>query len=282
MKKSSIPFFAIACILVISCNKEFSHNNGSTNDDQLLMRVVYREGNDSVSTIFKYDSFKRIIEEHSTVISTKNGIPKLLRFHKIYKRNPTGNIIQMASKADQPSDDGKMYDTTFTNITYNTNHKILLKKTTSIAPGVLKTDSAVFIYNSTGKVSRTDSYNSSQPGAILVHTINTMDYDANENIILYKQFSDINGTNRLDITYNFEYDSKANPFPHVHDLNPENWLFTSASNTTRQKVTIASTGDTYTNLTTYDKYNTNGTPVSATHLRGDGSNTITKMYFYYQ
>ncbi|MFC0772439.1 hypothetical protein [Terrimonas alba] len=209
----------LAAILLASCQKEVSFQSGSSgnnggngngNTSGLLVKAVAVTGAETQTTIYTYDSQKRL--ETMSIKGTTGGIP-VDSYHK-YIRDGAGRIVKVLQKvADMP---GATTDTSVTiyhypnETTMNYDYRIFVI-TMNMGGGFSMStiDSAVYTYNA-DKMMSFHSYMSSSmlPGEIMSENKTDFSYDGSGNVTGMKTYSDIadpGGTMDLIADYTYTY-----------------------------------------------------------------------------
>jgi hypothetical protein len=274
--------------ILLSCEKEVSmtNQNGAafTDNHELLIKTIDDSPQGSIITEYKYDGTKKLVAENTTMTNTVLGT-RTSSF--LFSRDSQGRIIKTAHKYDQPVDN-ILYDTVITLVFYEnaSSTKIRYSKTATTANGITVYDSTLYSYNTTGKVVKTQhfTYRSSDPPGTVQRLINwfNWEYNAVGNLVKMEQYSDQagNGTHSIDIAYLFEYDNKINPYYSGDDIRLESdWYSASPNNVIKQTVQVSQTREQYDNYISYDQYDANGRPTTATHTPAFAPVINTKFFY---
>src|SRR5437762_2814530 len=158
--KILLTILAISSLFLFSCQKEaeFANKdnggNGNNNTDELLVKMVSKTGLDSMVTTFAYNTNKRVIFERKTGTDDQgNFVNTEYHFH----RNASG-IITDYSTID-PDLIAQGIDSIPTIVHYNSSRYTSYVISISI-PGFTLLDSAVYVYDGSGKIIEEDLYES--------------------------------------------------------------------------------------------------------------------------
>jgi len=285
--RSFIALCLLCCLLLFSCQKEadFSNNNNNNNGNAgggstsgtLLVKTVTKEGSDSAITVYTYNSGKKIIDEKSVGII--GGIDMGNEFR--YYRNSSGIITSYTQINALFAMSG--LDSVTTTVHYSTSSSKYTSTVQEISLyGFSVMDSSVFVYDGSGKIIRSDIYQSIPLTGIDYELTEKIKYTyANGNISQYDFYDATGGTDDLIATRKSTYDTKTNPL----QLNNEAFAigrpdFISANNGT--KVEFIDVNDPTSNQTitfTYT-YNSNNRPITATSTQNPGAGIRTYKFYY--
>jgi len=188
-------------------------NPGGGSTGELLVKIVTKEGADSLVTTFSYDASKRLIREY---IKGRTGGMAMDNETRII-RNGAGIITQIIQKNETFRQQG--IDSVISQIFYDATTSRYTARVQSIAfAGIAVNDSTVFFYNPNGTLLRLETYNGS-PSLGFDYELNTKfeyTYSPQGNITQYKTFSRdaISGTWDAIAEMNYSnFDNKVNPLP---------------------------------------------------------------------
>ncbi|MGB3153007.1 MAG: hypothetical protein WBB06_00295 [Chitinophagaceae bacterium] len=284
MKRIGTGLLIIFVLFLASCQKEIDWGlGGGTTTSQLLIRIKSQTGADTTQLDYYYDANKRIIREKTTGvsggISTDNDL--------FINRNASGIITSSVQKAAALIAAG--IDSIKTRYNYNTATSKYTSSVFDLAiPGFSVTDSAVYTYDASGKITRDAHYLSVSglpiPLPPLLGLQNDYTYSASG--------TDLAGIQQLAATapggplspvsaQAFSFDSKINPLIILNEgiLLARTGLF-NAHNATKTVVTnTVSPANDFTMDYTY-KYNSVNKPDSSFGTRTPGGAITVSKYFY--
>ncbi len=280
---------------IFSCQKELTldGNNsnsgngntipGSTNGDLLIKSYgKVQNSPDSNVIYYSYNASKqltamRIITFTSSANSSTNSWTG-------FERNAAGLIVRkkqyiVSSMLPIPADTA-IFDYYYTT---GVNPQIKYSISTVSLFGFSTTDSTIYTYNSSGKVTLATHYMSSLlTGGYDLSQKYLYSYDAAGNWIKLEQNSVVGGVMTLINTTTFTYDSKTNPlnYTEAEAIAISDGPATS-QNTTSSKSVSSVAGTLQVNIAI--NYNTAGKPATAKQTQSfSGATTITDITFYYQ
>ena len=267
-------------ILLASCQKEIDWGLNTTTPDKLLVKLFQKTGSDSTTIVFTYNTAKQLIEEKTTGVSGANNLDNDF---KIY-RTASGIIDRTVQVAAALSQAG--IDSVVTKYNYNSATSKYTSAVFSINLGGFNvTDSTVFTYDASGKITMDEHYQSMAgfPAAIL-SLKNQYTYSADGLSLLSIQQSapsTLGGPLSPVATQTFTYDTKKSPLI----LKNEAILLTRTgyfSNQNATKATLSNTIDPTAdfNLDITYRYNTANTPDSSFSRRTPGGGVTASKYFY--
>lgn len=147
IKNSFVILFALLVIIFVSCQKEIDWGLGNGSTTQKLIRIKSKTGTDTTQIDYFYDAAKRIIREKTTGIAGATNLDNEL----IINRNSSGIITKTVQIAAALIAVG--IDSVVTRYNYNTGTSRYTSSVVALAiPGIAVTDSAVYTYNSGGRI----------------------------------------------------------------------------------------------------------------------------------
>jgi hypothetical protein len=272
---------SIAIILLTSCQKEISTENGGSNNpggttSLLLIKSVSKTGNDSTVTLYSYDGSQRLTDITTTGIS--NGTE--INLHNKLVRNSSGIITQTELI------DYTQADTVIRNIYYDPNIKRYTASAQTIfLSGQTFTDSTTYLYDGNGHIVEEDTY-LAQQGLSLIVAKGIVTYNAQgTNIVSGKIFVDTALTATLSeiADLNYTYDTKNRPL----SLNKNNEaipagleeLYSLNNPLTFQLTSLTDPSNSYSVTSSYT-YNSSNYPVTAIVIQSPGNFSTTTTYYY--
>jgi len=280
MKKTALSLFILSVFFLASCQKEIDWGlGGNVVADKLLVKVSSKTGSDSTVVSYFYNSAKQLIAENTIGVSGTTSVDNNL---KIY-RNSAGIIQRTVQTASALTSNG--IDSIVTRFNYNTS---LARYTSSVfavtVMGTNVTDSAVYIYDVSGKISSDEHY---LKASLLPPTLalkNQYTYSADGLNVTASQQSAITSlggplTPQASQTYTF--DNKKNPLSVKQEaiLLFRTGLF-NAQNPLKTVVTNATDPTADFTLDVVYRYNTAGKPDSSYATRTPGGAVTASKYFY--
>ena len=242
----------LAAILLASCQKEVSfqsgssgnnsgNGNGNGNTSGLLVKAVAVTGAETQTTIYTYDSQKRL--ETMSIKGTTGGIP-VDSYHK-YVRDGAGRIVKVLQKiADMQ---GATSDTSVTTYHYpnettmNYDYRIFVITVDMGGFSMSTIDSTVYSYTSDKMMSFHSFMSSSMmPGIIMSESKTDFSYDASGNVTGMKMYSDISdpgGTMDLIADYTYTYAATSINQVYMTTNGAQNFALNSLSNITTNVIT---------------------------------------------
>jgi hypothetical protein len=196
MKKALLPIIFLA--LIFSCKKE-----DAPAPQNILAKVVTKEGTDSIVISYTYDAQNRFVGE-----STNDPINKET-FNRSLSRDNNGRVTKITD-AEVSSTPGS----TFTDFVYlgTTDTKIRNGKSSFLQSGQTIFDSIAYVYNG-AQVARTNHYwsTASIPYTLIEYYEYTYDARGNNTLVKYYQTNASGTSFPLVYTASFTYDDKINP-----------------------------------------------------------------------
>jgi hypothetical protein len=244
-----ILYFLAGTMLVLSCSKETSVENGQ----RLIAKIVTKSGTDSTVIEYSFDSRSRFAQEKTTSGTDVSTLSLV--------RDASGRATRMVQSAM-----GSMPATVVTDYIY------LSAGDSRLRNGILKTDvqglavndSIAFTYAT--RVSRTTHYFSAVGIPSLTAYYLEYSYDARGNMTQAKVYQATGLTTvELAATLSFEYDNNPSPVYFKDDVLVENLTtqFLSPNNVTKVSLVAADPTDNFTATTVYE-YRSDGRPSRAT------------------
>ncbi len=277
----TLVFLIVPCILFLfSCQKEISvetnsaGGGGGSTAGNKLVRVVTRVGADSFNSVYTYTG-ANLINSFSQS-GNFSGVPVTVEIRAV--RNSANVITSTVFKSNVLSQFG--LDSVTVNHIYDAasaRYKYSISRITIF--GFTDTDSAVYNYDASGKLSSGISYIDDGTG---YRPSSKEEYTySGANLANTKSYEWDDASNNFDLLENvtYEYDAKINPlsFPKDAPVLGMN-IFYSANNPTKITTVETITPSTIIQTATYT-YNANNRPVTATTSASGITNTNT---YYYQ
>lgn len=261
----------ILCLLVLG----FAACQRTTPNDQLAPT----DANDTgllkqIRTVLLPDSFYQTYEtyfyDNNRHLRDRTVGMNNVFTHTTYTRDAQGRLVKWKYKTSKP-------DSTEIGVVYESASSTKVK--------YLSDSSAVFTYNGSGQIIRTDSYQPiPAPGSgYKLAAYHLYSYDASNNLVKREEFTDPdqNGTFTLNITYFMEYDDKPNPRYPIDDAMIElSFLDMSPNNLVKMRYDIAAAGPTDGENIINFQYGTLNKPLMNQFQSSDGRKTVT-YYSYY-
>ncbi|MBI5856052.1 MAG: hypothetical protein HZB42_00235 [Sphingobacteriales bacterium] len=282
MKAIAGIFVFLFLIVFVSCQKEIDWGLGGVTD-KILYRIKSTTGTDTTQIDYTYDAGKRIIKEKTTGIAGGQNLDNEL----VINRNPAGIITTTVQKAAVLVAVG--IDSVVTRYNYNTGTS---KYTSSVfdlsIPGFAVSDSAIYTYDGSGRITGDSHYLSIlglpipiPPVLVLKNTYTYSASGANLEMVAQDAATTPGGPLSPVSTQTYTFDAKKNPLIILNEavLLSRTGLY-NANNAT--KAVIADITDPTQNFTmdyTY-KYNSANKPDSSTGTRTPGGNITVTNYFY--
>lgn len=294
-------------ILFTSCQKEISfdtdnpgntgnNGGGNGNTDGLLVKAVSVTGSETQTTVYTYDSQKRL--ETMTMTGTSGGMP-INNFTR-YIRDNAGRIVLVKQVIPAPMP-GVVIDTATTTYHYpnattqNFDYSIYVITMDMGGMSMSTIDSAVYHYTAAGRMTSFDKYMSSSimPGMIQMTSRYDFTYDTPGRVTNMKLFTDTNnpgGPLEEDGDWKYTYGSTSVNNIYFTNNAAQNFALNSLPNTTadfisKMEVKSNSTTPPLNMVTTTSYVNgANNKPLTATVVTTTtGQPTQTAKYtFYYQ
>ena len=278
-----------AIIMLASCQKEVgfdSPGGGTGTTGELLVKTVAVTGNDTMTTLYTYDSQKRL--ETMTIDGTSTGM--VMHSYQKFVRDANGRIIRVLQKIDQ---NGMASDTAINNIHYPdaTTMNFDYSVNNISMMGFDVKDSSVYTYTG-GRMTRISAYMSSPlmgPDPIAT-TITDFSYDAFGNVSVLDMAADITTPGTVEPVMKQTYTYGNSLYTSYMSQHAAQNLFLAGFPNAQSKavtkmvmedLTTPSNGFT---LTTDIVTGAGNKPVSATATNTSGTQgtTVTKYTFYYQ
>ena len=302
MKKLLTAIPAIA-LLLFSCQKELSfdsstnpgNGNPGTGTGDLLVKTVAVTGSETMTTLYGYDSLKRL----STI--TIDGVTGGMQTHSYQKfeRDNAGRIVRVLQKLSDiggvPSDTAvkTIHYPNATTMDYDYSVHVMGMSVGPGLPSMQTIDSTVYQYTA-GKIMSYDSYMSSSlmPGSIMMSSKYDFVYDAQNRVTDMKMYSDAanpGGPQDLMVEWNYTYGNTVNGV-YVSSNAAQNLLIHGLPNIGSSNIDkmVMTSDDPQINVTVTTTYvlGSNGKPATGTAVStttGQQSGTQTTKYtFYYQ
>jgi hypothetical protein len=295
MKRATLVLLSVCSLLIISCQKEAgfaadanngngSGGGGATGD--LLIRTENTSGSESSATAYTYDSNKKLI--NYKVTGTTQGIDIGNEFR--YYRNSAGVITHYTQVSDLFSQIG--LDSVTTRLNYNTTSSRYSSAISEIgAFGFNITDSTVFIYDATGKITGKDIYQGSVsinlPFELLSKQRYTYDSNGNVTQIDGYDYNTSTGTNDLLTSNKYTYDAKVNAFGAILIFTTANEAvvigfpdWAAKNNVVKMIFEDIKEPSNTTTVTVDYTYNSANKPVTGKGTQMPGSMALGAKYFY--
>jgi hypothetical protein len=283
--KISITLSILTSIFLFSCQKEgdFSRVNGSgsggsvTGTGTRLIKMVAKNGTDSSVNIYTYNSSGKLIGIATT--GNDGGTPVDTR--ETFVRNTQGILQKEIIKDADLIQNG--VDSFVINVRYDATSARYTGWTLIIdVGGTVLRDSAVLLYNATGKVITESGY--SDNGSGTYKPTSKFDFTYSGNNLASKKGSSYNsGTYLEDFTITDEYDTKTSPLILGNEafvIDPNSIApYYSPNNILKETVTYPT--DPTEILTISYTYNSSNKPGAASfNIQPD--NTTFSVTYYYQ
>jgi hypothetical protein len=270
--------FIFSVLALVSCQKEIDWGLGGA-ADSLLVRVFQKTGPDSITINYSYDASRRLKEEKIT--GTSQGIDA--GNDLVINRNSSGIISNTVQKSAALVSAG--IDSVVTRYHYDVAAGQYTSSVFDITLfGFTASDSAVFVYDASGKITRVEHSQSlaGMPYSLLLKQEYT--YSAGGNIATMKQFSydTTSGMYSLVSTLTYTYDSKINPLK----INTEAIVLTRSAFFGPNNATMTQFDDATTPANNFSDtivyvYNAGNKPQTTSDTRTP-SGTVSNISFYYQ
>ncbi|MDB5207563.1 MAG: hypothetical protein JWR72_2638 [Flavisolibacter sp.] len=275
-------------LLLASCQKEISSDllqnnggggtgtgpgggNGNGNTSGLLVKTVAITGSETQTTLYTYDSQKRL--ETMTISGTSGGMP-VNSFHK-YMRDGVGRITKVLQKiADMPGTTSDTAVKTFhypnaSTMNYDYSVHIMNMDMGGISMGTI--DSSVYTYTS-GKMMSYNSYMFStvMPGSIMMNSKYDFTYDASDRVMNMKLYTDVanpNGAMDLDGEWKYTYGTSSVNNVYVAPSAAQNFALNGLPNTGTHVITKMETSS----MTTSPPVNV---VITTTYVNGAGNKPV--------
>ncbi|HMK25260.1 MAG TPA: hypothetical protein VK483_04455 [Chitinophagaceae bacterium] len=284
MKRLFFGVILFSILVFVSCQKEIDWGFDSGNPaTKLLVRIKSKTGTDTTQLDYTYDAGKKIIREKTTGISGGTSLDNDL----VIKRNASGIITTTVQKSAALLAAG--IDSIETRYNYNTGTSKYTSSVFQISiPGFDVTDSAVYNYDGSGRITGDDHYLQINglpiPLPPVLSLKNYYIYTASgSNIDSVKQDAATTPGGPLSPVSSqaYHYDSKINPLIISNEaiLLTRTGLY-NANNPTKAVVTntVDPTQD-FTMDYTY-RYNNVNKPDSSYGTRTPGGTVTAAKYFY--
>ena len=280
MRKIIFAIAVVVAVILISCQKEIDWGLGtSPNVAQTLVRIKTRTGTDTTQVDYTYDANKRIIREKTSGMGSGINLDNDL----LINRNASGIITTTVQKAAALVAAG--IDSVVTRFNYDA---ATSKYTSSVfdlgIPGFAVTDSAVYAYDASGRIT-SDAHYLSIAGFPLPPMLilkNSYTYGG-INLVMVKQDAATTPGDPLSpvSSQTYTFDTKANPLVILNEavLLSRPGLY-SANNAT--KAVVANIPDPTQDFTmdyTYSYFITTK-PDSSIGTRTPGGQVTIAKYYY--
>ncbi len=274
---------SLSILLFLGCSKTTPGTGGGSPGTVLIKTVTVNAASRSDSVIFEYgyDASGRLIT-YTSILQTATP-PDMMDYTRYYRDN-TERIYKIAEISNQ-LENGIPSDTVFTFVTYLAATTRLANAIRQQSIGVEMTyDSSTFMYDGGGNLIQTTHYTYpvSSPDSIN-SSYYTWSWDANHDLTEIDLYNDPGntGNGQLNLTYQFNYDSKTNPINQGDDILLETiWEIESPHNIILQKDIFPGPASYLDgSLTTTYSYGSNNLPDSSSL-----SSTLippTKTIYYY-
>lgn len=283
MKSKLIPAAFLLSIAFFSCQKEIDWGTGSSSG-QRLVRIKSQTGTDTTQIDYSYDASGRLIREKTTGIGSGISLDNDL----IINRNSSGIITTTVQKAAALVLAG--IDSIVTRFNYNTGTSRYTSTVFNLpVPGFPVTDSAVYTYNSAGRITSDEHY--LQIGGLplplppVLALRNTYTYSADgKNLVSITQEAATAPGGPLSpaSAQTFTFDTRINPLIILNEgvLTARTSLY-NANNATQAVMTNSiDPSQDFTMDNTY-RYNSSNKPDSSYSTRTPGG-AVTATRFFYQ
>jgi YD repeat-containing protein len=284
MKRILISLSILSLLFLLSCQKEsgFSDTGSGGNSNgsgTRLVKVVQKQGTDSVVIEYSYDASGRLTQEKITGKSA--GIDVSNTFKII--RNSSGIITQTIQTNAQFQQSG-ITDVT-TNYHYNTSTSRYTSSVFSLSLfGFTSSDSTLYTYDASGKIIKADLYQKITGLPYELSFKVEYAYSSAGNLNLIKESSYDPGTSSFDLVASIAYtfDTKVNSLK----LGTEGVVLLRAAsygpnNATKSELTDPSDPTNNQTSSIVYTYNSNNMPATATMSDTPGG-TISNIKYYYQ
>jgi hypothetical protein len=264
-------------IVFTACQKELSLDNGNTNPGggsptsagKLLMRQVQTDGTDSTTVDYTYDAAKRL---QTMNLATDEY------FNYRFVRNATGAITQFIMRSTYF--DNFNIDSVIVTVGINPANGRYTYSAYTVDLGVPVSDSTAYTYDAAGNIISATNYTKSfiSPSYTALYRI---DYTYNAgNIATEKVYDNAGGTNTLQSTSTYTYDSKLSALQTGNEaiLLNYSYLF-GKNNITSHTLVDADPSSNYSATCNYT-YNSLNQPSGATIIETPGPVNYTMRYFY--
>ena len=296
--------FPVIALFLVSCQKEISFDSptdpgngdpGTGTNGEMLVKTVAVTGSETMTTLYAYDSLKRL----STI--TIDGVSGGMQMHSYQKfeRDSAGRIVRVLQKLGDIN--GMSSDTAIKTIhypdastmDYDYSIHVMGMSVGQGLPSMQTIDSTVYHYAG-GKMISYDSYMSSSvmPGTIMMNNKYDFSYDAQNRVTDMKMYTDMNnpgGPQELMVEWKYTYGGTVNGV-YISPSASQNLLLNGMPNTGGSNIDkmVMTSEDPQINVTITTSYvlGSNGKPASGTAVStttGQQNSTQTTNYtFYYQ
>lgn len=294
MKKVLVVLPIAISAVLLSCQKEVDFDNGSGasgggggggTTGNKLVRTVSKNGSDSAVTTYTYNANKKLINQKIT--GMMQGIDVSNEFR--YYRNASGIITHYTQI--NPNLILVGIDSVVTKVHYNTGASRYTSSVTELSLlGFSVKDSTVLVYDGTGKVIRSDVYQSIPllGGYDLSVKINYAYTGANVTQLDMVSHDPVSGTDDPISNVKYTYDTKTSALnvsemftslAEAFVINHGDWI--SANNATKVEIIdVTDPANNQSSTVTYT-YNSNNRPVTGVNTRMPGG-IVDNLSFYYQ
>lgn len=149
MNRSFALIVILSAICMSSCQKEIDWGtpSGGLTASQKLIKISSKTGSDSTVITYTYDSQKRLIKESTVGVASGTVVDNELTIN----RNATGIILSTVQKSPALVTAG--IDSVVTTFRYNATTSLYTSSAFTLSAfGVTVTDSVVYTYDATGKI----------------------------------------------------------------------------------------------------------------------------------
>lgn len=283
MKKVSAAFSFLVLILFVSCQKEIDWGLGGGVANQALYRIKSTTGTDTTQIDYTYDAAKRLIREKTTGIAGGQNLDNDF----IINRNSSGIITTTVQKAAVLIAIG--IDSVVTRYNYNTGTSKYTSSVFDLAiPGLAVTDSAVYVYDASGRITSDSHYLAIGGLPIPLPPIlalkNSYTYSASgSNLTLQSQDAATTPGGPLSpvSSQTYTFDAKTNPLIILNEgvLLARTGLYNSNNPSKAVVANVVDPTQDFTMDYTY-KYNSANKPDSSYGTRTPGGAVTASKYFY--
>lgn len=211
-----IPLVAFASLCLFSCQKEvdFANNNGNggnggNTSGTMLVKIVQKNGSDSLVSSYAYNSDKKII--NLKIAGVDSGTQQNTEYR--YYRNASGIVTHYSIIDSSLAASG--IDSIVTVVHYNSSTSRYTGYVINVnVSGFILLDSAAYVYDGSGKIIEEDLYESPTGTGTDYYFSGKLNYSyVNGNISeLDIHDFDQSGTETFTASNKITYDSKTNSF----------------------------------------------------------------------
>jgi YD repeat-containing protein len=266
MKKVLLPIIFLA--LIASCKKE-----DAPAPQNILDKVVTKEGADSIVTTYTYDAQNRFVGE------SVNDPINSETYNRSITRDNNGRITKITDAEVSSTPSSSIIDFAYLGAT---DTKLRNGKTVYVVSNVNVNDSSAYEYNG-AQVTKTNHYysTSNQPYLFIEYYEYTYDARGNMTSVKYYEVDAPGSTNfQLKQTLTFTYDDKINPIYSKDDALVEYFInqYVSPNNMTGLTYSSVSTPSNNFSATFTYEYRSDGRPTKSTLNIGGSSSVSTFTY----